>query len=169
MRTPIFRELSEAECLALLGRHHVGRLAFAHDGRVDIEPIHFVTWDGWIFGRTSAGAKLEALKHRPWVAFEVDEVRSIFDWKSIVVHGTIYFLPEDGAPIERQEFERAVDMLRAFMPQTLTSTDPVPWRSTVFGLHIAELSGRAAEMRRTRGRAAPRARPDRAESGTRGQ
>lgn len=145
MRVPSFRELSETECLALLGRNHVGRLAFAHDNRVDIEPIHYVSWDGWIFGRTSAGAKLEALKHRPWVAFEVDEVRSIFDWKSVVVHGTIYLLPEDGAPIERQEFERAVDMLRAFMPQAMTNVDPVPWRSTIFGLHIAEISGRLAE------------------------
>lgn len=156
MRSPTFRELSEAECMTLLGRNHVGRLAFAHDSRVDIEPIHYVSWDGWIFGRTSEGAKLDALKRRPWVAFEVDEVRSIFDWKSIVVHGTIYFLPADGAPIERQEFERAVDMLRAFMPESLTSDDPVPWRTTVFGLHIAQVSGRVAEMKRTHARRSPR-------------
>ena len=149
MREPRFRELSEPECLALLGRNHVGRLAFAHGNRVDIEPIHYVSWDGWIFGRTAAGTKLEAMKHRPFVAFEVDEVRSIFDWKSIVVHGTIYLLPADGAPIERQEFERAVDMLRAFMPQAMTDIDPVPWRSTIFGLHIGEMSGRLAETMRT--------------------
>lgn len=162
MRIPRFRELSEAECLTMLGRNHVGRLAFAHDRRVEIEPIHYVSWEGWIFGRTSAGDKVEALRHRPWVAFEVDEVRSMFDWKSIVVHGTIYFLAEDGAPVQRQEFERAVDMLRAFMPETLTAEDPVPWRTTVFGLHIADVSGRAAEMARTRAGRVSRSREERA-------
>ncbi len=150
MRVPIFRELDNAECLKILGRNHVGRLAFTESGRVDIEPIHYVQWDGWIFGRTSAGTKLEALQQRPWVAFEVDEVRSVFDWRSVVVHGTIYFLNEDGGPLERQEFERAVDMLRAFMPRTLTATDPVPWRTTIFGLHVADVSGRAAEIRTVR-------------------
>ena len=88
------------------------------------------------------------------MAFEVDEVRSLFDWRSVVVHGTIYFLNESGGPLERQEFERAVDMLRAFMPRTLTTEDPVPWRTTIFGLHVSDVSGRAAEIRTVRGKRA---------------
>ena len=152
MRTPIFRQLTEAECTKLLTGNHVGRLAFSEESRVDIEPIHYVYVDGAVFGRTSDGSKVEALRHRPWVAFEVDEVRSMFDWKSVVVHGTIYFLETDGTTADHQRFERAIDMLRTFMPETLTADDPVPWRGLVFVLHPNEVTGRAAEMKVTRSR-----------------
>jgi len=145
MHTPVFRELGERESEAVLARQHVGRLAFIAGNRVDIEPIHYVFRNGWIFGRTSEGTKVRALEQRPWVAFEVDEVESPFDWRSVVVHGTIYFLPADGAPIERTEFERALEQLRVAAPQTMRRGDPAPHRTLVFGLHIDRITGREAE------------------------
>jgi uncharacterized protein len=145
MRTPVYRHLDPSECEAVLKRQHVGRLAFVASNRVDIEPIHYVFRDGWIFGRTSEGTKVKALEHRPWVAFEVDEVDTPFDWRSVVVHGTIHFLPNDGSPIEREEFARAVDELRRVAPQVLTPNDPAPHRTLVFGLYIDSMTGRAAE------------------------
>ena len=146
MRTPVYRHLDQSECEAVLRRQHVGRLAFVASNRVDIEPIHYVFRDRWIFGRTSEGTKVQALEHRPWVAFEVDEVDGPFDWRSVVVHGTIHFLPRDGSPIEREELARAVEALRRLSPEILTSTDPAPHRTLVFGLYVDSLSGRAAEQ-----------------------
>ena len=156
MRVPSFRELSTAEAEELLRQHHVGRLAFMREGVVDIEPIHYVFSDGWIFGRTAQGTKFASVEHRPWVAFEVDEVRSLFEWRSVVVHGTIYVLTEEGAPLDREEFARALDLLRTLIPETLTADDPTPARTIVFGLHIDGMSGRAAEMRTVRGAGARR-------------
>jgi nitroimidazol reductase NimA-like FMN-containing flavoprotein (pyridoxamine 5'-phosphate oxidase superfamily) len=43
---PVIRALNEAETEALLARNHVGRLAYARDNRVDIEPVHYVYADG---------------------------------------------------------------------------------------------------------------------------
>ena len=68
-----------ADCLALLERHTVGRMAYSHRNRVDIAPIHYVYSDGWVFARTSGGAKMTTLRHVPWVAFEVDEIDGVFD------------------------------------------------------------------------------------------
>lgn len=150
MRVPSFRDLTGAEAEELLRRHHVGRLAFLRDGAVDIEPIHYVFNDGWVFGRTGQGTKFESVEHRPWVAFEVDEVRALFDWRSVVVHGTIYVLSEEGAPLEREEFARALDLLRTLVPEALTADDPTPARTIVFGLHVDRMSGRAAEMQAVR-------------------
>ena len=150
MRVPSFRDLTGAESEELLRQHHVGRLAFQRDGAVDIEPIHYVFSDGWIFGRTAQGTKFESVEHRPWVAFEVDEVRALFDWRSVVVHGTIYVLTEEGAPLEREEFSRALDLLRTLVPEALTPDDPTPARTIVFGLHADRISGRAAEMQTVR-------------------
>ena len=81
---PIFYELSGADALELLMRHHVGRLAFTFHDRVDIEPISYLFNDGWVYARTSPGTKLSIVRHNPWVAFEVDEVESRFDWRSVV-------------------------------------------------------------------------------------
>lgn len=150
MRVPIFRELTDAECEELLRQHHVGRLAFVRDGSVDIEPIHYVFTDGWIFGRTGEGTKLESIAHRPWVAFEVDDVHGLFDWRSVVVHGTIYLLADDGAPLDREQYTRALELLRTLVPETMTPDDPTPARTIVFGLHADRISGRVAEVRRVR-------------------
>ena len=36
---PVIRDLSRAECEAILGRHDVGRIVYASGARVDIEPF----------------------------------------------------------------------------------------------------------------------------------
>ena len=71
--------MSQHECLALLARNQVGRLAFTFHDRVDIQPLHYVYEAGWIYGRTSQGTKLATLAHHQWVAFEVDEVEGLFE------------------------------------------------------------------------------------------
>jgi nitroimidazol reductase NimA-like FMN-containing flavoprotein (pyridoxamine 5'-phosphate oxidase superfamily) len=144
-RAPRFLILTSEDCRAVLDRNHVGRLAFINQATIDIEPIGYVARDKWVFFRSAYGSKLEALAHNPFVAFEVDEVAGPFDWRSVVVHGTIYMLPADGAPIERRVFERAVAALRSVMPETLTPGDPTPARDTVYGLHVDRVSGRMAQ------------------------
>ncbi len=67
----------------MLARHYVGRLAFSQHDRVNIEPLHFVYDAPWIFGRTSEGAKLLTLAVNSWCAFEIDEVRGLFDLDSV--------------------------------------------------------------------------------------
>ena len=84
---PVIRSLDRTECEALLARNHIGRVAYALHDRVSITPLHYVFLDGWLYGRTSHGAKIGIVAHNHWVAFEVDEVARLFDWRSVVVHG----------------------------------------------------------------------------------
>ncbi len=146
---PQFLVLTRTDCERVLARNRVGRLAFTRNGRVEIEPIGYVADDGWIFFRSAYGTKIESLRHSPFVAFEVDEIRSPFDWESVVVHGTVYMLPEDGAPIEQQHFDRAVTALRTVVPEALTAHDPTPTRQIVYGLHVDQLDGRMATTRKS--------------------
>ena len=140
---PVVRALERGEIDRLLRRNTVGRLAFSFRDRVDITPIHYVYADGWIYGRTAPGTKLLTLAHNPWVAFEADEVESLFSWRSVVVKGRVYVLDED-APAEA--YERALARLRALIPEALTADDPTPARTTVFRISIDEAEGRAAEL-----------------------
>ena len=142
--SPTFRVLDLSECEALLGRHHVGRIAYTFHDRVDIEPIHYVFEHGRIFGRMQFGRKIETLAHDPWVAFEVDEVDGLFDWRSVVVHGRIVFPDPHGSPEDQLQHARGVEVFRGLVPAAFKEEDPTPGRVFVFVLHINEISGRAA-------------------------
>ena len=141
---PIFYELPRAGALELLMRHHVGRIAFTFHDRVDIEPISYLFHDGWLYARTSPGTKLAVVRHNPWVAFEVDEIESRFDWRSVVIHGTIYFLDPSGGDRDRENYATALELMRTVDADVLTTTDPVPHRSTLFRIHADQIIGRAS-------------------------
>jgi uncharacterized protein len=144
---PKFRNMRETESRALLRRHHAGRIAFGFRERVDIEPISYVLKGQWLYARTAFGTKLVLMKRNPWVAFEVDEVDGPFDWRSVVAHGTAYFLNPGG--VEHAEFPGAVKILRSIDPRILTDDDLVPDRTIVFRIHVDAITGRAASTRRS--------------------
>ena len=146
--SPIFRDLIDREIEALLSRNHVGRIAFSFHYSVDIRPIHYVYHDGWLYGRTSHSDKLVTLRHNQWVAFEIDEVSGMFDWMSVVVHGTFYRLDSEGVDHDHSLYERAVRSLRELTPETLTDRDPLPFRTEVFAVHIDSRTGRSSSTRR---------------------
>ena len=126
----------------ILARNNVGRLAFSFRGRVNVVPVHFVYEKGWVYGRTAPGGKLLQILRNRRVAFEVDEHAALFDWRSVVVHGTFYIIEhnEENAAV----YDHAVDLLRDLLPATLTNSDPVPFRSHLFRINAAEITGRAA-------------------------
>jgi len=143
--TPTFRSLSRAEIDALLARNNVGRMAYARGSHIDIEPIHYVYANGWLYGRTTAGRKLDVAAREWWpVAFEVDEIDDIFHWRSAVIHGGFYTLDPQGAGWERDEAEKAITLLRQLVPGTFTDADPVPERTVLFRIAVQEVSGRVS-------------------------
>jgi len=144
---PAFRELTRAECEEMLARNSVGRVAFSFHDRVDIEPVNYVYSEGWLHGRTGAGTKLSTLKHSPWVAFEIDEVKGLLDWQSVIVHGTVYIPDPEGSPSDRAAYEKSLTLLRRLMPHAMEQDDPTPWRDVVIRLHLDEVTGRASSTK----------------------
>ena len=140
---PSFREISEQESEKILGRNHIGRMAFSFHDKVDIRPFHYVYADRWLFGRTSPGEKLVTLQHSQWVAFEVDEVAGPFEWASVIAKGTFYRLSPEGSTHDVALYERALRHLRKLMPAALTADDPVSFRTELFGISVDSLTGRS--------------------------
>jgi nitroimidazol reductase NimA-like FMN-containing flavoprotein (pyridoxamine 5'-phosphate oxidase superfamily) len=142
--TPRFREMSHAECEALLERNHVGRVAYAFHDRVDIRPVHYVYADGWLHGRTGGGEKILTVRHSPWIAFEVDEVNGVFDWQSVVVHGTMHLPDSEGSATDQHAFVQTLEAIRTIVPEALDQDDPTPERLLLFRVHVDEMTGRIA-------------------------
>ena len=143
--SPSIKKLDEAACRSILARNHVGRLGYARGNQLEIEPIHYVYSEGWIFGRTSHGTKTEMTGPGWWpVVFEVDEAENLFRWRSVVVHGGFYVLPSSTSKDDVAQRDRAVKLLGSLIPETLKDRDPVPHRTVVFGITVDEVSGREA-------------------------
>lgn len=140
------RELDRAEIDEILGRNHVGRIGYARGNHIDIQPVHYVYEDGWIYGRTSYGSKYRTLAgtaYQWWpVVFEVDEVEAIFSWRSVLVHGGFYVLSNERSEEEREVWNRALELLRGFIAETLDEGDPTPFRTVLFRIAVQEASGR---------------------------
>ena len=147
---PTFRDLSVDEATELLARNHVGRIAYSFHDRVDIEPLSYIFADGAVYLRTTPGSKLETLAHSPWVAFEVDEVKGPFDWRSVVAHGTVYVLQEGGGEVARETYRVALERIRQLVPAALTPRDPTPTRQVILKLHLANIRGRSASSSNSR-------------------
>jgi len=137
-----FRELERSDIDALLARHHVGRLIYGWGGRVDVRPVHYVYEGGTIYGRTSHGAKFIDLESLPAeVVFEIDEVESLFHWRSVIIRGNLSLVTPDVLP--GSEWDRAVGVLRGLYRGAFSAEDPVPDRTVLFRISIDEATGRA--------------------------
>ena len=144
----IFRDLSRDEIETMLLRNRVGRLAFSLHDRVDIQPIHYIYERGWLYGRTSEGDKISTLKHNQWIAFEVDEVSDLFDWRSIVIHGSFWIMHPRGSPRAEELWTKAAELVSRIVPGSLTERDPVAFRQTLFRIAVSDVRGREAKMKR---------------------
>jgi len=136
------RSLDRREAESLLSNHHTGRMAFAFHDRITIGLVNYVYADGWIYARIEHGPALTTLRHHQWVAFEVDELETVYDWRAVTVHGSIQFLSDDRSSPEWRDFNRAVELIRAQVPSALTSDDPLPERNQIYRIHVDELLGR---------------------------
>lgn len=137
-----FRVLPGDESLALLAKHHVGRLGISFHDVMRVEIANYVYAEGWIYARTVLGADVLTVRHHPWVAFEVDEVEGIYDWRSVEVSGAAEFLASDMSSHDWFKFENAVRLLRDVISQVLTADDPVAERVQLLRMHVDNVRGR---------------------------
>ena len=82
-------ELTEPECIHVLQRAHVGRLACARDGQPYIVPISFY-FDGYdraLYSFSTVGQKIHWMRDNPRVCVETDDVADRFHWVTVVVTG----------------------------------------------------------------------------------
>ena len=144
-RRQVIRTLSVDESIEILKRNHVGRLAYSRANHIGIEPLHYVYHDGWLYGRTGEGTKISITGYS-WhpVAFEVDEVKGIFQWRSVVVHGGFYTMPTRPEDDSAEAWDRGLELLRTLIPETFEAGDPVPFRTILFRIAVQEVSGREA-------------------------
>jgi nitroimidazol reductase NimA-like FMN-containing flavoprotein (pyridoxamine 5'-phosphate oxidase superfamily) len=96
----VIRELSEEECLQVLAKARLARLACAYENQPYVVPVYLAYYERTgdapcLYGYTPPGMKVEWMRANPLVCVEVDEVTAFNQWLSVVAFGRYEELPEN--------------------------------------------------------------------------
>lgn len=106
-------ELSKEEIEVVLNSNVIGRIGCVGDKRVYVVPVTYVYDNGFIIGHTTGGMKIEFLRQNPDCCFEVDEMKSISNWQSVIGWG---IFEELEGPAADQAMEKLVTKLVPLVP-----------------------------------------------------
>jgi hypothetical protein len=93
-------ELNEQQIEDLLKQQVIGRLGCHNKGVVYVVPLHYFYKDSVIYCHSAAGKKIEMMRRNPQVCFQVDDIRSVFRWKSVIAWGLFEEITD---PDEKQQ------------------------------------------------------------------
>jgi nitroimidazol reductase NimA-like FMN-containing flavoprotein (pyridoxamine 5'-phosphate oxidase superfamily) len=114
-------ELSAEEIEDVLRSEVIARIACICEGRPYIVPVTYVYDGGSAYVHSAEGMKMRAMRENPNVCLEVEQIRSMANWRTVVAQGTVEELFYD-----RQE--RAMDLLAAKFASLQTSETAHPSR-----------------------------------------
>jgi uncharacterized protein len=87
-------KLTPEEIEGLLHREIIGRLACHADTSIYVVPISYAYDGKYIYCHTYEGMKMELLRKDPNVCFQVDEMKNMANWKSVIAWGDFEELTE---------------------------------------------------------------------------
>jgi len=110
----VIREMDREECLRVLARGRLARLACARENQPYVVPVYLAYHEGsaCFYGFTTPGQNVEWMRANPLVCVEFDEVAAYDQWVSVIVTGRYEELPEtpecDRVRLRAQECPRQV-------------------------------------------------------------
>lgn len=82
----LIHELTRHECLEVLARTQLGRLACARGMQPYVVPIYFACKEDWLYSFSVPGQKIDWMRANPLVCVEADQMRREH-WATVVVFG----------------------------------------------------------------------------------
>jgi nitroimidazol reductase NimA-like FMN-containing flavoprotein (pyridoxamine 5'-phosphate oxidase superfamily) len=108
--------LNVDEIEEILRSEIVARIAYIYEGRPHIVPVTYVYDGESVYIHSAEGTKARAMRENPNVCVEVEQIRSMANWKTVVAQGKVERLPDDA-------HEQAMDLLSArFAPMETSET-----------------------------------------------
>jgi uncharacterized protein len=113
----VLGRLGEDQIEDVLRTATIGRIGCRDGDSVYVVPISFVYDDGCVYGHSAEGRKLTLMRAMPEVCFEVDDVRGLSDWRSVIAWGMFEELRGD-------EARMALDLLASRFAPPGTRPEP---------------------------------------------
>mgnify|MGYP001821299040 CR=1 FL=1 len=102
--------LNQKEGVELLANNYIGHLGYLSGSCPYVVPITYYYDEAsqTIISYSSESYKIEAMRKNPLVSLCVDEIYSVTDWQSILVHGTFEELSSINAKHMLRQFSNGV-------------------------------------------------------------
>ncbi|CAL1238906.1 pyridoxamine 5'-phosphate oxidase family protein [Candidatus Methylocalor cossyra] len=94
--------MDEEACRAFLEQAQIGRLGCAFDGQPYVMPMVMAYEADRLYALTTFGQKIDWMRQNPKVCVLFDEIRTRFDWVSVIVYGRYLELVEPRYSEQRQ-------------------------------------------------------------------
>jgi len=148
------KNLEKEEIEEVLMCNYIGHLAFIAQARPYMMPItyYFDQAHNAIISYSGEGLKLNAMRKNGAVSLEVDEISSVENWKSVLVHGTFEEVHGSDAKLYLHQFAEGVKSIitkkEGNRPNSIKefsariASDKIP---VVFRIKILEITGKQRE------------------------
>jgi nitroimidazol reductase NimA-like FMN-containing flavoprotein (pyridoxamine 5'-phosphate oxidase superfamily) len=90
-------ELTKNDIEDVLSSNVIGRIGCCAEQKMYVVPITYVYDGEFILGHTAEGTKVNLLRQNPECCFEVDVMKDLANWQSVIVWGTFEELKGDEA------------------------------------------------------------------------
>ena len=147
----MIKTLDEKESLSLIESNYIGNLAYVYKNNPFIVPMtyYFDKENHVIICYSAEGHKINAMRKNNIIAFEVIEMESVNNWKSVLAHGTYEELSGSNVKLQLHKFSegvksvikrkehREVDFISEFSSKIYKNDLPI-----AFLIKINELTGK---------------------------
>jgi nitroimidazol reductase NimA-like FMN-containing flavoprotein (pyridoxamine 5'-phosphate oxidase superfamily) len=93
----VWGNLDKNQIEDLLKSELIGRVGCFDGNKVYVVPVTYAYNDGYVYGHTKDGLKIRMMRNNPKVCFEIDWMRDLSNWKSVIAYGTFEELKGDDA------------------------------------------------------------------------
>ncbi|HEY4385151.1 MAG TPA: pyridoxamine 5'-phosphate oxidase family protein [Ktedonobacteraceae bacterium] len=143
-------KLEPAQIDEMLYTGFIGRIGCHVVGRTYIIPMNYAYDGDNIYGRSITGMKLDMMRINPEVCFQVDRVKNLSNWKSVIAWGTFQELEGEEAAKALHLLVQRLTMLIASgqslhemrITGALSDDDLEQKKITVYRIQLAEKTGR---------------------------
>ncbi|MDP4282958.1 MAG: pyridoxamine 5'-phosphate oxidase family protein [Bacteroidota bacterium] len=145
----MFDTLSNKQITDVISGNVVGRLGCHADDKTYVVPISYAYDGDYIYARTFEGMKISMMRKNPNVCLQVDNMKSMSDWESVILWGTFEEITGE------EERTKGLKILQSrILPnissETVKFTPEWPFPTNdfnridgiVFRIHIKEITGR---------------------------
>jgi nitroimidazol reductase NimA-like FMN-containing flavoprotein (pyridoxamine 5'-phosphate oxidase superfamily) len=109
----MLRELNDHQIETLLKDQLIGRIGCHLAGVTYIVPVNYV-YDGIaIYCHSAKGMKIDMMRENPSVCFEVDNIKDITNWQSVIAWGKFEEITE--MPENQKVLQKLTDRITPFM------------------------------------------------------
>lgn len=143
-------KLEQTQIDQMLYTGAIGRIGCHARGRTYIIPVNYVYDGDNIYGRSITGMKLDMMRVNPEVCFQVDQVKNLSNWKSVIAWGTYQELAgEDAAKALHLLTQRITTLIASGQSLHEMKRSDALFREsveqkkiTVYRIHLTEKTGR---------------------------